>query len=233
MRIPGSVFTVPTVYSVSPAVATIERPGSAEIRTAGSTPVRAHAARVAAAHSACVGADLPVHVGDAQAAADDELGQAERSEERAQHLRRLLEGRHIEDLAPDVGMHAHQLDPGQELERGHRLGRGARCHREPEFGVLPSGADELMGVGLDAGGDPNQHPGTVRSARGRIEQAAQPGDLVEGVDDDATDAARNAAANSSSDLLLPCRTSFSAGTPAESATWSSPPDATSRCMPSS
>ena len=37
----------------------------------------------------------------------------------------------------------------------------------------------------------------------------------------------------SADLLLPCKTIRSGGTPADRATWSSPPEATSRCMPSS
>ena len=43
----------------------------------------------------------------------------------------------------------------------------------------------------------------------------------------------SAAASSSVDLLLPCRTSRSAGTPAVRATWSSPPVETSRHIPSS
>jgi hypothetical protein len=45
--------------------------------------------------------------------------------------------------------------------------------------------------------------------------------------------ADRAAASSPSDLLLPCRTSRSGGTPAASATWSSPPVDTSRYIPSS
>ena len=45
--------------------------------------------------------------------------------------------------------------------------------------------------------------------------------------------APNAASSSASDLLLPCRTSRSAGTPAASATASSPPVDTSMQQPSS
>ncbi len=45
-------------------------------------------------------------------------------------------------------------------------------------------------MGLDSGRDPHENPGTVRSPGRRIEEAAEAGDLVERVDDDATDAAR-------------------------------------------
>ena len=139
-----------------PAAATMDRPGSAEIRTDGSTPVRAHAAAGGVGPLGLGRGRLAVDVGHAEAAAHDELGQTERGEEPAQHLRRLFERRHVEDLAPDVGVHADQLDRGQQLEGGHRLGRRARRHREAELGVLSAGADELVGVGLDAGRDPDQ-----------------------------------------------------------------------------
>ncbi len=39
--------------------------------------------------------------------------------------------------------------------------------------------------------------------------------------------------SSATDLLLPCSVQADAGTPAASATWSSPPDATSSSSPSS
>ena len=83
VRMPGSVFTVPTVYRVIPAVATMDRPGSAEIRTAGSTPVRAHTARGRGCPLGLRRGRLPVDVGNTQATSDDELGETERGEEAA------------------------------------------------------------------------------------------------------------------------------------------------------
>ena len=83
-------------------------------------------------------------------------------------------------------MHAHELDGGQELERGNRLGRRTRCDGETELGVFATGADELVRMGLDAGGDADEDGRPVRTTRRRIEQATQAGDLVEGVDHNAS-----------------------------------------------
>ena len=75
--------------------------------------------------------------------------------------------------------------PGMQLERGHRLGGRARGHGEAELGVLLAGADELVGVRLDARGDPHEHRGPRRRRRRVSSRPPEPGDLVEGVDDDA------------------------------------------------
>ena len=91
------------------------------------------ALRVASAQSAWRRRRLAVDVGDAEPAADDELGQAERGEERAEHLGRLLEGGRLEDLAPDVRMDAGQLDSRHELQGGHRLGAAPEETEKPNF----------------------------------------------------------------------------------------------------
>ena len=145
-----------------PAVATMERPGSAEIRVAGSTPARAQAPRRGLGPLGLRRSRLAVDVGNAEPAPHHQLGQSERGEERAQHLGRLLERGRVEDLAADVRVDAHQLDAGHELERGHGLGRRARGDGEAELGVLLPGAHELVRVRLDAGRDPHQDLGPVR-----------------------------------------------------------------------
>ena len=131
---------------------------------------------------------LPVDVGDTQSAADDQLVQAERGEERAQHLDRLLEIHGIEHLAADVGVQAHELDAWHQLQRGDGLGGGTRGDREAELGVLLPGADEFVGMGLDPGRHPDEHLRAFRRGRTRLEEAAEAGDLVERVHDDAADA---------------------------------------------
>ena len=74
------------------------------------------------------GGRLAVDVRHAEPAADHELGQAERGEESAQDFRGLFEGRGVEHLAADVGVHADQLDARHELERGHGLSGRPRGH---------------------------------------------------------------------------------------------------------
>ncbi len=132
---------------------------------------------------------LTVHIGDAEAATHDELGQVEGGEERSQDLGRPLEGRHVEDLAADVGVDTDQLDPGHQLERGNGGRRGAGGHREAELRVLLAGLDELVRVGLDPRRHPHEYPGTRRT-RGGIRQFPEARDLVEVVDDDAAHAGR-------------------------------------------
>ena len=163
----------------------MDRPGSAEIRVAGSTPSAAHAARVTPRPLGLGRGRLAVDIGDAESAADHELGEIERGEEAAQYLGRLLERRGFEDLAADVRMDADEFSPRQQLECADRLGRRAGRHREPEFGVLLSGPHEFMSVRLDSRGYPDQDPGPLGACRWAIEQSTQSGDLVKGVDHDA------------------------------------------------
>ena len=81
-----------------------------------------------------------------------------------------------------------QLHRGQELERGDRLGRGARRDGEAELRVLLPRADELVRMRLDSGRHPDEDLGPDRCGGRRVQQASEAGDLVEGVDDDAADA---------------------------------------------
>ena len=214
-----------------PAVATMDLPGSADDPGSRGHPGDRAGLPGRRRPLGLLRRPFAVDVGHAQAAAHHQLGQVERGEEAAQHLGRLLEMGHVEDLAADVGVHADQLDPGQQLEGGHRLGGGAGRHREAELGVLLPGAHELVGVDLDSRGDPHQHRGGARLPGSSVSRPSRAISSKESTTIRPTPAA-SARASSASDLLLPCSTSRSAGTPAASATCSSPPVDTSRYMPS-
>ncbi len=81
-----------------------------------------------------------------------------------------------------------------ELQRRHRedpaggLGRRAAAQRQAELLVVVGGGDELVGVGLDAHGDPDQDLGPHAVLVGQVAEA---GDLLEGVDDDVADPGRD------------------------------------------
>ena len=162
-----------------------------------------------------------------------ELGQVELADPRAPRPRR-------------PGGRSRRRTPGCRCACGRRPARPpgesgpgptaragvARRDAEAELRVVLAGADELVGVGLDAGRDPDQH--LRDDGRPRRGSAREPVELVEAVDDDATDAGppRRRAARRATCC---CRAGRAGrpGTPAASATCSSPPVATSRCMPSS
>ena len=113
-----------------------------------------------------------------------------------------------------------------------RLGRGAAGEREAELLVLVRGRDELVGVRLDADGDPDQDP---RRARPRRSPASASRSISsKRVDDDAADAGVERAAELG-DATCCCRArrSARAGSRPRSATASSPPVQTSRPRPSS
>ena len=74
--------------------------------------------------------------------------------------------------------------PGASWQARKRLSRGAAGDREAELLVLVRGGDVLVGVRFDPGGDPDHDPRTDAEL-GR--QPAEPGDLVERVDDDPAD----------------------------------------------
>ena len=145
-----------------------------------------------------------------------------------QHLDRPLERRQREDLAADVGVHADQLDRGSgPAQPGDRLGGRARGQAEAELGVVLAGPHVLVGVGLDAGRDPDQD-GRARPGGDLGDQSLEPVDLVEGVDDDAADPGRERRGAARRRTCC-CRAGRAArpGTPAARATWSSPPVETS------
>jgi hypothetical protein len=116
-----------------PAVATMERPGSAEIRVAGSTPARAQALRVASAHSA--------------------WSAPSRRSRRARRVRRRRPARAVPSGAkngPSTSAACSNDDTsktwlpmcactptsstaGHELERGDRLGRAPEATEKPNL----------------------------------------------------------------------------------------------------
>ena len=176
-----------------------------------------------------VGRRLAFHIGHAQTAAHGEARQFVGGDQLGHDLGRQGEGLGGEDLAADVGVQPDQLDGGRSPRPvdgalGHATGEA-----EAELGVGLAGADVLVGVGLDAGRDPQLHPRHRVRRRG----AARAVELVEAVDDDVVHAGGQRGGQLGRDLLLPWSTSRSAGTPAASATCISPPVATSSNMPSS
>ena len=86
-------------------------------------------------------------------------------------------------------MHTDEFQPRQQLQRGHRLGRGTRGHRKAELGVLPPVRMNSCVWASTPGVTRTNTHGAVRSSRRRIEEAAEPGYLVERVDDDTAHAA--------------------------------------------
>ena len=95
-------------------------------------------------------------VGDAEAAAEVELGQldpvlvADLGEQAEHAPGRDLEARRVEDLRADVAVQPAQLEAGPREHPADRLGARRRRQREAELLVLVRGRDELVGVRLDA-----------------------------------------------------------------------------------
>src|SRR5690606_7784222 len=112
---------------------------------------------------------------------DDAVFGVDPGEEGAEAPRGDLEARGVEDLRPDVGVQADQADVLGGEQAPHRLGGGPVAHGQPELLVVVRGGDELVGVRLHPGGDPDQDLGDAAPFGGQPLQAV---DLVEGVDDD-------------------------------------------------
>ena len=111
VRIPGINLIVPTVYTVTAAAATIDRPGSTLTRAV--TPSASQASRTTLPHCVIVGASSVATYGNAEPAAEHELGQAERRREPRHHLGRLGEARRREHVRSDVAVQpdeAHAAD---------------------------------------------------------------------------------------------------------------------------
>ena len=84
-----------------------------------------------------------------------------------------LEARDVEDLRPDVAV---QSDEAQVFGGEHAPHRGhgrAAGQRQAELLVLVCGRDELVGVRLDADGDPHENV---------LNDAGRTGDRVEAFD---------------------------------------------------
>ena len=106
-------------------------------------------------------------------------------EEGAETARGDFEACGVEDLRSDVGVEPDEAQVRGGEQAAHRLGSRPVAEGQPELLVVVGGGDELVGVCLHAGGDTDQHFGDTASLRG---DPLQPVDLVEGVDDDPSDA---------------------------------------------
>ena len=112
---------------------------------------------------------------DAEAAAQVELGDlvavgvADAGHELHHDRRRLAEGVQREDLRTDVAVQAHQAHVLSGQHVADALEGEVLAHGEAELRVLATGADVLVGVGLNAGGDAHVHV---------LHHAEAPGDLV-------------------------------------------------------
>ena len=148
-------------------------------------PASRQASTTASPHSVMRRRALAFHVGHAQSTSDGQLGQAELAHPRRHDLHRLMEEVGDEDLAADVHVHADELDRRRVLGPGDGSGGVADRHAEAELRVDLAGADELVGVGLDARCGPESTLGIRPSSAWSRREAVQ---LVEAVDDDATDA---------------------------------------------
>ena len=136
-------------------------------------------------------------------------------------VRGELEARDVEDLRSDVAVQADQPQVVGGEDAAHRGHRGAAGQRQAELLVLVCGGDELVGVRLDADGDPDQHVLHDARARRRSRRGARSRSSSRATT--CPTPALTAAVSSSTDLLLPCNAIRSAGKPACSATASSPP----------
>ena len=83
---------------------------------------------------------------------DGDVGGARRGAQ----LRRHLEAGGVEDLRPEVGVQAAQLQAGRPEGAPDGLEGVAGGAGEPELDVLVGGGDVLVGVGLDTDRDPQQ-----------------------------------------------------------------------------
>ena len=180
VRTPGICLIVPTVYTVI-AAGGDDRPARFD------ADLRAHAERVARVEQHVAPLRdrrrlLALDVGDAEPAAEHELGQVERHGEVGHHLGRLGERRRLEHVRSDVAVHADQLDrrrPACPVDRSHRV---AVAEVEAELRVVLSGGDELVGVGVHARRDAQQD--LRRRADAVAGERVEAVELVEGVDDD-------------------------------------------------
>lgn len=96
---------------------------------------------------------------------------------------RDLEPGHVEDLRPDVTVDPDDFEPVELKSAPHGFGGLPAGQRNPELLVLVGGGDELMGVRLDAHGDPDLH--RLPLAEG-LRDVGDPHDLLEGVENDAS-----------------------------------------------
>ena len=178
---------VPIVYTVIAAAATIARPGSTltcDRTPSASARVEQHT-RPLGDRRRLLGAD----VGDAEPTSEHELGQPQRHREPCHHLGGLGEARRREHVRADVAVEPDEVDAvGGRRPLDGPLGI-AVAEVEPELRIVLTGGDELVGVGVDPGRDPQQNVG--RGSDPFLVEHVEAIELVEGVDDDVTHTRRD------------------------------------------
>ena len=188
-----------------------------------------HASSTVTAHSVSV-APLTFDIGDAEATAEHQLGQVRACGER---------GHHVGGAAAKCRRGRCSSRRGSGARRGRTTAIGVRSTAtggvavgqvEAELRVVLSGGDVLVGVGVDAGRDAQQHVGNGRRSASCSVEAIE---LVEAVDDDVPHADLRGGRSSSMLLLLPWNVQQVGSDAAARATCSSPPLATSSDSPSS
>ena len=92
------------------------------------------------------------------------------------------------DLRADVAMQSHKLERRASSDAHGGGARDVAGQGEAELGILGTGLDELVGVRLDAGRDPHEHRRPPVGLHAPASNAFEPVELVEAVDDDASDA---------------------------------------------
>ncbi len=191
----GISLIEPTVYSVTPALATIERPGSTIILGTGEAVLLALFLDAVDDDLAVVlhGAGLVGQaVGDAEPAAGVEF--AHRVAGLARWIWRMKST--ATSIAAEKLCSAKICDPmcmcspassipGSSSARLTALHRESLGQPEPELRVLLTGLDEVVRVGFDARRDADQNRLRDTALLGHCREALH---LVEGVDDHATDA---------------------------------------------
>ena len=196
-----------------PAVATMDRPGSAVIRVAGSTPGLGAGARRRLGPLGLGRRRLTVDVGDAEAAADARARAARAGRRTRRAPRPPARTRTPRRPGCRCGRgRPTSSTPGMSSSAATASAAAPEETEKPNFESSCPVRTNSWVCASTPGRDPDEDLGPVRSRRDGLEQAAEAVDLVEGVDDDAADAPlAGPSASSSVDLLLPCRTSRSGG----------------------
>jgi len=117
-----------------------------------------------------------VHLGDEDAGLAGHLGPEAEQRFGGETVRGV-----VEHLGTDVAVEAEEVEGGMVHDGAGGGERGPRRDGEPELLVLVPGGDELVGAGVDAGGDAEEGRGDDVELRG---DPADQVHLVEGVDDD-------------------------------------------------
>ena len=201
--------------------------------------LRPHAERVAGVeqHVAPLGDRrrlLALDVGHAEPAAEHQLGQVERHGEVGHHLGRLGEAATPRTRSSRCGSARRRARTADDRRARSTARSGvAVAEVEAELRVVLAGGDELVGVGVHAGRDPQQDRRARRRRRRRRARRAGRARRSESTTMWRTPLGdRHRAARRRSCCCRAAR-SADAGTPAASATCSSPPVATSSSSPSS